>query len=175
MRLCFALITGLHAVLLAGLTCSAESPGIPQLARQAMAYRVGNWESVAFVDGVEQSDVGRETTKWGPEKYCITITDTFVFNGVDIHATGLVGWDPQRKQLVEHWYSSDGAYATFCYSLDKKKDAWVGTFKRAFADGTIHEGESVVEIKGEDEWEWHSSYPVDGKTHTISTKNRRVK
>jgi hypothetical protein len=162
-------------VLFAGLAGATESLGIPQLARDAMAYRVGNWESVGFVDGVEQTDVGHEATKWGPGKYCITITNTFVFNGVDIHATGIVGWDPQRKQLVEHWYSSDGTYATFCYSLDKKKNAWVGTFKRAFADGTIHEGESIVETKGKDEWEWHSSYAVDGKAHTIRTKNRRVK
>ena len=165
-----------YAVLLAASTVLAGEPsGVPKDAMGEMKYRVGKWESIGFTDGVEQSKPGSEVTKWVPGKYCIQSTTGFVENGIDITATGITGWDGDKKQLVEHWYSSDGGYASFRYFLGQKKDSWVGTFVWVYADGRKIEGESVVEKKSKDEWEWNASYMDDGKKHTWRTINKRVK
>ena len=119
-----------------------------------MRYRVGQWKSTGWIDGVEQPNPGHEVTVWDAQKCCIKSTNSFDENGVTIHGTGLIGWDAETKQLVEHWYGSDGSVATFWYFLEKQKDAWVGTCKMVYADGRVLEGESIVEKKGADEWEW---------------------
>lgn len=154
---------------------AAVPSSVPQKALDELAYRVGEWTSTGFSDGVEQPKPGHEVTKWEPGKYCIQIRGSFVENGVEIHASGLVGWDAEKKQLIEHWYASDGSYATFRYALDKKKDSWVGTFAWIYSDGTKLEGPSVVEKKSPDEWEWNAFYERDGEKHTWRTINRKAK
>jgi hypothetical protein len=77
--------------------------------------------------------------------------------------------------VPEHWYISDGGYATFRYDLGKKKDAWVGTFKVVSGDGSKVEGTSVVDKKSNDEWECNTVGAVDGKTEKWRSIVRRVK
>jgi hypothetical protein len=164
------------AVLLAASTAlNAGATGLPKDAETEMEFRVGKWESIGFIDGVEQSKPGSEVTRWVPGKYCIQITGSFVEDGTEITASGLVGWDADKKQLVEHWYSSDGGYSSFRYFLGKRKDSWVGTFTWVYPDGRKLEGESVVQKKGKNKWDWKASYLEDGKKHTWRTINRRVK
>jgi hypothetical protein len=154
---------------------AAEPTNIPDLALKAMLYRVGTWESTGYTDGVEQAKPGKETTRWTPGEYAIVCVGHFDDEGKEVHATGLIGWDPERQQLVEHWYASDGSKAAFYYSLDGEKRAGIGTFKWIYADGRVVEGKSVVQIKTDDEWEWNASYTQDGKERTWRTVNRRVK
>jgi len=154
---------------------AAESSGIPKEAIAEMQYRVGKWQATAWIDGVQQAKPSSETTKWVEGKYCIQITSSYVDKGKDIDETALVGWDADKKQLVENWYDSNGGYASYRYFLGKKKDSWVGSFTAIYADGKKLEGESIVEKKGPDEWEWNATYMDAGKTHTWRTINRRVK
>jgi hypothetical protein len=65
--------------------------------------------------------------------------------------------------------------ASFSYKLDAAKQAGTGTFKWIYSDGTTYEGESVVQVIGDDEWEWNASYVEDGKKHTWRTISRRVR
>lgn len=166
-------ITFLFSVVLAA--TAAEHGPVPAKALKELKYRVGEWKSTGFANGVQQPNPGSETTRWCPGKRCIRITSSFEENGVRIQGCGIVGWNAEKQQLVEHWYTSDGGYATFCYSLDKEPDAWVGTFKWVYADGKIHAGDSVVEKKGDDLWEWKASCVDDGKKLTWRTINKRVK
>lgn len=163
------------AALIATWTLAAETPDIPKKALEEMGYRVGKWQADLYVDGVKQAQALPETTMWTPEKYCIIMHTTIHEKGVVFPATGITGWNAETKQLVEHWYGADGSYATFRYSLDKKKDSWVGTAKWVYSDGTVAEGQSVVDKKSHDEWEWNASFTSDGKTHTYRAINRRVK
>ena len=163
------------SVLITTCTLAAEQSGIPKKALEEMGYRVGQWQSDLYVDGVKQAEALPETTKWTPEKYSIIMQTTVHDNGVTFPTTGITGWNAEKKQLIEHWYGADGSYATFRYSLDKKKDSWVGTAKWVFSDGKVGEGQSVVEKKSQDEWEWRASFTSDGETHTYRSINRRVK
>jgi hypothetical protein len=172
------------AILLAGFctlamaaasTSAAENPGVPEKALQEMAYRVGNWESDLYVNGVKEAEGLPETTKWTPDKYAIIMQTTIHDNDARFPATGITGWNAERKQLVEHWYGADGSYATFRYSLDKKEDCWVGTAKWVFSDGRVGEGESVVEKKSANEWEWRATFKSNGRTNEYRSVNRRVK
>ena len=177
MRAAIVLLVGLPVFSMPPvLTFAAEPTGIPKQALEEMEYRVGKWESTLSSDGEEQESKGHEVTQWAPgKKYGIRIRSSFWQDGIKVHASGLVGWDPEKKQLVEHWYLSDGSYATFCYFLDKKKDAWVGTFKWVHADGEVLAGESIVEKKDRDEWVCNASSLDQGKKLTWKTINRRVK
>ena len=83
-----------------------------------------------------------------------------------------VGCDHQQVYWIMRRESS---YATFRYSLDKKKDSWVGTAKWVFSDGKVREGQSVVEKMSQDKWEWRASFTSNGETHTYRAINRRVK
>ena len=156
-------------------SAAAKPADIPEEAYQAMQYRVGKWESVGFVDGVKQSKPGKETTEWVSGQYAIRIVGTFEDEGKDIHASGLIGWDPEAKQLIEHWYASDGSYATFRYTIDLQKQNGTGTCRWVYSDGRKYEGESVVQVKSPDEWEWNANVMLDGKKRTWRTINRRVK
>lgn len=154
---------------------AADKADVPKKALEEMGYRVGTWESKLLTNGVEESKPGHETTRWCSGKRSIRITSTFTENGVEIQTSGLVGWNAEEKQLIEHWYDSDGGYATFCYSLDTKKDAWVGTFKWVQANGKVLSGDSIVEKKSQDLWECNMSCMDDGKKLTWQSFNKRVK
>jgi hypothetical protein len=154
---------------------AAEPTNIPELALRAMQYRVGQWESTGFIDGVQQDKLGGETTEWTPGRYAIRSVGHHEEDGREVHGTGVIGWDAERQQLVEEWYTSDGSKATFCYTLDEQKQAGIGTFKWVYGDGRKYEGESVIQVKSNDEWEWKASFIEDGKTHSWRTINRRVK
>ena len=84
---------------------AAEPTDIPELALKAMEYRIGKWESTAIMDGVKQPKLSTEVTEWTPGRYATRTVGSFEEEGKEIHATGLIGWDPERKQLVEHWYT----------------------------------------------------------------------
>ena len=176
MRNTVELLVGMCLVLVAlSAAVAVEPEDIPELARNAMQYRTGQWESIGYIDGVEQAKPGKETTKWTPGQYAISVVGYFYEEGKEVHATGLIGWDPEVKQLVEHWYASDGSKSTFSYTLDADKKAGIGTFQWVYADGRKYEGKSVVQIITDDEWEWNASYVENGKEHTWRSINRRVK
>lgn len=163
------------AILIPAWSSAAEPTNIPELALKAMEYRVGKWESDGYIDGVKQAKPGHETTKWTPGHYAIVCVQDFEEGGKVMHGTGLIGWDAERRQLVEHWYTADGSTAAYYYTLDANKRAGVGTFKWVYPDGRFVEGKSVVQMKTDDEWEWNASYMEAGKERTWQTVNRRVK
>jgi hypothetical protein len=175
MKNAYVLLFLLSAMSIALAISAAESGGVPKEAMAEMQYRVGKWQSTAWIDGIQQAQPSSEITKWVEGKYCIQIASSYVDKGKDIDQTALVGWDADKKQLVEHWYDSNGGYASYRYFLGKKKDSWVGSFTEIYADGKKLEGESIVDKKGPDEWEWNASYMDAGKKHTWRTINRRVK
>lgn len=152
----------------------APKTGVPEAALNELKYRVGKWESVGYTDGKKQEDLGVETTEWADGQYATRVKGSWVEGGARFYASGLIGWDADKKQLVEQWYVSDGGRATFRYNLDQK-DVWDGSFTWVYGDGRKYEGKSVVEKKSNDEWEWNASYAADGKEHTWRTVNRRVK
>jgi hypothetical protein len=153
----------------------AEKIVVPPEAVAEMQYRVGQWTSVGFIDDDKQEGPAFEIARWVPGEYCVQIESSWVNDGVKVQATAVVGWDAEAKQLVEHWYISDGAYATFRYVADEEKKGWVGTFKWIFGDGKSCEGESVVVKKSQDEWEWTARFEEDGKQRKWGTVNHRVK
>lgn len=155
---------------------AAEPNPIPQEALQEMEYRVGEWESQTFIDGVEQPGTGHELAKWaGGGKYCVNVTATDIEHGEARGAAAVVGWDPDKKQLVERWHVSDGLFLSYQYRIDKEMNCWIGTFSYADTKGQKYEGQSLVTKKGQDEWVWEASWSEDGKQRTRGTVNRRVK
>ena len=166
----------LFALSIVSASVAVESAGIPKVILDQLEYRVGTWESTLLIDGVEQPGKNREVTEWAAGgKYATGTTQCFVEDGATRNSVGVSGWNPERKQLVEHWHVSDGAYGGFYYKIDKEKGAWVGTFRYIEPSGKRIEGKSVVEKKSNDEWIWKGSWVEDGKERTRSAVNHRVK
>ncbi len=174
MRLAHAISFVLLVLYLSTSWAASDATAIAKEAADELQYRVGKWQSDAFIDGVEQAQPGSETTVWAPGKYCIQHAASSMEDGVEIHATGITGWDADKKQLVEYWYDSDGGWGTFRYCLGQKKDCWIGTFVLVDRDDRKFEGDSIVEKKSQNEWQWNASYIQDGKKHAWRTVNRRV-
>jgi hypothetical protein len=176
MKTLIRLLTGLllfPALLV--VAADVDTKKIPKGVVDEMEYRVGEWESKTLIDGVEQPGTGHEVTRWASDgKYCIIVTQTGVENGVARAGTCIAGWDPATNQLVERWHVSDGLYLSYHYTIDKAKNAWVGTVTYADAEGKKFEGKSIVQKKGRDEWTWEGSWVEDGKKRTRSAINRRV-
>ncbi|MBN1851873.1 MAG: hypothetical protein JW829_04085 [Pirellulales bacterium] len=148
---------------------------IPQKALKEMEYRVGKWQSTEFIDGEKQSTPGFEVTEWTPGKHSINVRSSWVENNIPLQGSAIVGWDSEKKQLVEHWFVSDGANISFCYDIHKEKNTWIGTFKYVDSQGRIFEGSSVVKIKNNNEWTWDASWIENGATKTRRSENRRAK
>ena len=176
MKLVSVSLSVLFGLSVASALAAAEPTRIPKDALEEMEYRVGTWESTLLIDGVEQPEKSREVTGWAPGgKFALIITDVSVENGIKRHGSCIVGWNPERKQLVEHWHVSDGICVSYRYHIDKEKNSWVGTLRYADTEGKTFEGKSVVEKKSKDEWVWKATWVEDGKERTRSSVNRRVK
>ncbi len=157
------------------LSVAAETAGIPEKAIAAMEYRVGEWKGNGFTDGVKNPEPSTEVTTWEPGKYSIRIRSKFSLDGKDMHTSALVGWDAKKRQLVEHWFWSDGSYASFRYDLGDEENVLVGSFTVIRSDGEKSEGPSRIVVKDNDEWTWSASGPMDGQERTFKSVNRRVK
>ena len=60
------LLTGTLVLSVAVAATAAEDGPVPEKALKELKYRVGKWKSTGFMNGVEQTNPGSETTKWCP-------------------------------------------------------------------------------------------------------------
>jgi hypothetical protein len=122
-----------------------DSSAIPAPALEALAYFVGQWESEDSENG-QVLGTGEDVRKWAPGKCCLTMVGSSTENGKRLQFAGISGWDAKGKQLIEHWHSTDGVFATIRYPLSGMKDAlWSGTVSVVLGDGVQHEGTCTLE------------------------------
>ena len=164
----------LSSLLLLAASTLVGQADVPQAALDAMEYRVGKWKSTGYIDGETEGQPGHETTEWIPGRHAIRVTGMHFEQGVKKLAGGIIGWDAEKEQLVEHWYVSDGSYATFCYYLGKEKDAWIGTFRWVNADGSVVKGPSRVDRKSHNEWEWNATFKDNGEQRRWRAVSHRL-
>jgi len=153
---------------------AGESAPIPKEALRALRFFVGTWESETFENGEK---IGRDADKrrWAPGKHCLIMTSSGEEGGAKTATTGLSGWDAKGKQLVEHWYTSQGLYAAIRYPLaGMKKDVWEGSLTVIFGDGKAFDGECELK-KTEDGFVWTARWEQDGKESIRKSVARRVK
>ena len=148
---------------------------VPKAAIREMQYRVGKWESDMYTDGRKGETRSLEVTRWDPEKHSIRASGYWTEEGVKYHGSALIGWNPEKKQLVEHWFISDGGYATFCYDISKEPNTWVGSFEWVYGDGRRYEGKSVFQKTSRHRWVWTATFFADEEEHTWRSVNERVK
>ena len=88
------------AVVVAGFSGSLfGQDALPPEARAYLAFLEGKWQ---FTN--RQGQDGTGNIEWAPGKQCM-IANT---EAGGIKSTGLIGWDPQEKVIVETWHKSDG-------------------------------------------------------------------
>lgn len=155
-------LTALVVSLTVSIVDAEESNGIPKNARKALQYFVGNWESDVYQNG-EKLGTSKGIRKWAPGKHSVVMTTSASENDIEVHTSGISGWDAQGQQLVEHWFGSNGLYAAVRYPLrGMKKDSWSGNFSVTFGDGKSYDGDCELQVKP-DGWVWTARWKQDGK------------
>ena len=134
---------------------------------------VGEWKTEMTVNGVKTGSATHKRT-WDPGRYCLRMSWESEENGVPVNALGISGWNPETKEVVEHWYDSLGRYGSVQYPLEKMtKDAWEGTARRVLPDGKINEGTCRLE-KGDGRWVFSISGQEDGQAMTVKNFTLKV-
>ena len=151
-----------------------EQTGVPEEVLKELSFMVGKWETKMFENGVEVGTATHER-KWAPGGHCLIMTWLGEKDGVKIHGTAVSGWNAKTKQVVEHWYCSDGIYVSIHYPFAKMtEDAWVGSASVVEADGKVYR-EKCRLYKGKDQWVFTSVREVAGQKVTLRNVTRKVK
>ncbi|MGI6414813.1 MAG: hypothetical protein ACOX1P_04025 [Thermoguttaceae bacterium] len=153
----------------------AKPENIPEKAMAAMKYFAGVWkgEGEGGSDGVEVT--GHDRRYWVPGAHALRIEWSGAHDGIPSQFSGLAGWDPKTKALVEHWFGSRGQVNNNSYPVDRMKgNVWQGTFSFVMPDGQYVEGKSTFTANPE-EGIWVGRSTQDGKETVYKSVARKVK
>ena len=169
-----ALVLAVVLSVITAVASAAEGPAIPKKALDAMEFFVGKWEGQGTEDG-KKLEGELDERKWAPGKHCITMNSKAVEGGVPLRYFGVTGWDAKGKQLVEHWYGSNGMYVIIRYPLAKmKEDIWKGNARVTYGDGTTYKATCQLN-KTNAGYRWRSTWEEEGKQMVRESIARRVK
>ncbi len=111
--------------------------------------------------------------QWAPGKHCLRLASHWN-DATSSHASGIGGWSSDQKQYVEYWFTSDGDFRTFWYSLGKEKGTWVGTFAAVDKAGKKSSGTIRLEKKN-DEYNFSAAGSSDGEKIVVETVTKKTK
>ncbi|MFN0054695.1 MAG: DUF1579 family protein [Planctomycetales bacterium] len=134
---------------------------IPDEARKSLGYYVGEWKG-EWKQG-EKKGTTELSIKWVPGKHC-TINH-YVVKGPEgeFHGCVISGWDPDKKQVVDTGYESNGS--TFEDRWTIKSDALEeGGSKNTVPQEGVTKGQCRIEKIGPDEFTYtKTNIDSDGK------------
>lgn len=155
-------------------TEGGQPADMPEKAREALGYFVGQWEADTYENGEK---IGQCTIRWrwSRGKYCLAVDWAGVQNGAESLGTAVSGWDANAKAVVEHWYYNEGLSVSVCYPLERMKpEVWEGT-----ASVTTPDGRNVATqcrlTKTQGGYEYTSRAEIDGKKMEYKVVARRMK
>ena len=164
----------LFCVVLSGLAFSSplraeETSSIPDTVLNELEFMVGRWETEMMENGEKVGSATHER-KWSVDKHCLVFTWSMELHGEKVEATGISGWNPKGKAVVEHWYGSDGAYLSIRWPIGKMKmDAWEGIHRFVKPDGKESKSPCRLE-KGDAQWIFTTEWE-DAEGNKVSGKN----
>jgi len=89
-------------------------------------------------------------------------------------SVGILGWEPDKKRLMETGYGSAGDYYQFIYSKVTSEEL-KGQYLERTAQGEILQGDWHVWREGEHVLLWEFEGTKDGEPHRFDGKHERVK
>ena len=153
----------------------ADQPAaqVPKKALQEMAFLIGQWESEGTMG--DKKIKGTYEAQWAPGRHCLVLKASWDLGDSELEASGVSGWDPEKKQLVETWFGSGpkGGTLTIWYSIDKEPSAWIGTTLEKFHDGPAVSGTTRLE-KMKDAFHGIGEETVNGEEVKVETMTRKV-
>jgi hypothetical protein len=151
-----------------------ERSAIPKDVLQQLDFMVGKWKEIPEGEGGAERVLVHERV-WSPGKHCLIVTWRGVFEGVEVDASGIVGWNGLTNQVTEHWYLSDGTYFETCYPVDKmKENTWEGTTSWVEKGGRKVSGTCELR-KGKDEFVWIAKIKDGDEEQTYRSTTRKIK
>jgi hypothetical protein len=87
----------------------ADKPNLPEEAKKAIGYYVGNWRGEWTENG--EMYVNELSVKWVEGKHCTVLTSTTTSPKGVSHGTLLSGWDAVNKEIVDCSFESDGSHS----------------------------------------------------------------
>ena len=156
------------SILVLAFASQASAEAMPAHVHKALGKLVGEWTMETVVEGkASQSTL---VAKWSEDKACITYSwkgKDFV-TGTDNSGTGILGWDGNRKLVVEHELDSDGSVFTATHQITEDGEWTSPTHGWSIIDGKTEHFESSRTFKwaSDDEWE------VKGTRHFVGGKRQ---
>ena len=121
----------------------------------------------------ETSTVSDER-RWAPGGHCLIITWSGKQTGADVHASGICGWNPATKEIVETWHLSDGNWNEVRYPLAGMQDGiWKGTTSWTESDGRKLAGTCQLQQNKED-FVWTCEWTDKGQQQSIKLNTRKI-
>ena len=148
------------------LLCVASSSVAQEAHETWLKLCVGKWKASGSA-GPDFQVVGKSMLD-GKAVLFESVTDDGVRN------VGLLGWESDKKRLVETGYGAAGDYYQFIYTDVTDKEL-KGRYIERTADGAMLDGDWHVWRTSDDVMEWKFDGKKDGKPHTFTGKHVRVK
>jgi hypothetical protein len=116
---------------------------VPDEIQKEMAFLEGNWKGTTTTDG--EKEPVTYSAKWNPGRDSLLLT----YSTPSLKGTGLGGWDPTAKEIVEVWHSPTAGRLTLRYTV-KSDTVWEGTSRAQDPDGEVTEG-TIRRVKTSDD------------------------
>jgi hypothetical protein len=153
---------------------SQQQGSVPRDVLEQLKFMAGSWKEENLGGGGPATTLKHERI-WSPGKHCLIVEWKGIFNGVTVHATGVAGWDNERKEIAEHWFMSDGTYFHTAYPVaDVSANEWAGTSSWIGSNGRRVTASCKLEKKGKDEFVWTARWKENGEDKSSSVRNTRV-
>lgn len=129
-----------------------------------MAFLVGDWETEGKL--LDQPFKGKASLSWAPGRQCL------ISHGESnlMTLSGIVGWDPTTKEIVETYYRTDGIRIEQRIGRFSTSE-WEGTVVLQDASGAVRKGTIRVE-KAPDGKSFTFVGGLEGKTTRTGTYRR---
>jgi hypothetical protein len=151
-----------------------DSKQVPDRVLKQLEFMAGTWDEETVSDDGPEKTL-KSVRRWAPGKHCLIVEWKGIFEGVTVHATGVTGWDGEAKELVEHWFMSDGMYFRTVYPVEQITDKqWTGTTSWIGPDGKRITAACKLMKDGNNKFFWSAEWDVDGKkmSHYVTTTRK---
>ena len=146
------------------ISVAQSTPQVPKKILDEMQFLVGEWETEGTYQGADFRGTYAATS--APGKHCLIMNS----KSSAMTATGVNGWDPTTKDIVETWYRTDGFRIEQRFS-HMTESVWEGTVVLQDTSGETQRGTIRLE-KGADGNSFIFTGSVDGESLVV--RNRRV-
>ena len=171
MRIATAFLGGLVLVVVVRPANCQEAVSIPKDVLKNFSYFVGDWKSESQVGDLKSE--GTWSGRWGKGKNCLIRESSYSENGEMMFGSGVIGWDPAKKRIVEHVFWTKNQSYTILWTLNSAGN--LDGELTGFEEGKQFTAEAAVTKNGPNECVYTSKNLAGDEIKVVFRKQPREK